>query len=119
MPLVPAITARPDARPARGEAEAHRLPVLIKASAGGGGKGMRPSPDQGPTLPGCWHRPSARRKNSFGDDNVLIERYLQRPRHIEIQVFADERTATASTCSSATARCSGATRRSSKRPAPA
>ena len=51
---------------------------------------------------------------SFGDDAVLVERYVTKPRHIEIQVFADS-TATASTCSSATARCSGATRRSSRK----
>ena len=72
-------------------AEAKRIgfPVLIKASAGGGGKGMKVADSVDEFLASLA---SAKReaKNSFGDDNVLIERYLQRPRHIEIQVFADE-----------------------------
>ena len=72
-------------------AEATRIgfPVLIKASAGGGGKGMKVSES---TVDFAASLASAKReaKNSFGDDNVLIERYLQRPRHIEIQVFADQ-----------------------------
>ncbi len=64
-------------------------PVLIKASAGGGGKGMRvvEASDQfQQALSSCKREASA----SFGDDKVLIERYLQKPRHIEIQVFADQ-----------------------------
>ncbi len=71
-------------------AEAARIgfPVLIKASAGGGGKGMKVverAEDFAATLA------SAKREalSSFGDDRVLIERYLTRPRHIEVQVFAD------------------------------
>ena len=72
-------------------AEAKRIgfPVLIKASAGGGGKGMKVAESANDFAASLA---SAKReaKNSFGDDNVLIERYLQRPRHIEIQVFADE-----------------------------
>ena len=71
------------------EAKRIGFPVLIKASAGGGGKGMKVAENEGEFLAALA---SAKReaKNSFGDDNVLIERYLQRPRHIEIQVFADE-----------------------------
>ena len=64
-------------------------PVLIKASAGGGGKGMRvveSSEQFQQALSSCKREASA----SFGDDKVLIERYLQKPRHIEIQVFADQ-----------------------------
>jgi len=64
-------------------------PVLIKASAGGGGKGMRvveASEQFQQALSSCKREASA----SFGDDKVLIERYLQKPRHIEIQVFADQ-----------------------------
>ncbi len=63
-------------------------PVLIKASAGGGGKGMRVvenAADFGAALASCKREAAA----SFGDDAVLIEKYLTRPRHIEIQVFAD------------------------------
>jgi len=64
-------------------------PVLIKASAGGGGKGMRvveASEQFQQALSSCKREASA----SFGDDKVLIERYLKKPRHIEIQVFADQ-----------------------------
>ena len=63
-------------------------PVLIKASAGGGGKGMRvveKSADFAAALASCQREA----KNSFGNDAVLVEKYVQRPRHIEIQVFAD------------------------------
>jgi len=63
-------------------------PVLIKASAGGGGKGMRiveRPVDLGAAIEGAKREAAA----SFGDDHVLIERYLTRPRHIEIQIFAD------------------------------
>ncbi len=63
-------------------------PVLIKASAGGGGKGMRvveKAADFAAALASCKREAAS----SFGDDDVLIEKYLTRPRHIEIQVFAD------------------------------
>jgi 3-methylcrotonyl-CoA carboxylase alpha subunit len=72
------------------EKEAARIgfPVLIKPSAGGGGKGMRVVEDRGSFLSSLQ---AARReaKSAFGDERVLIERYLQRPRHIEVQVFGD------------------------------
>jgi 3-methylcrotonyl-CoA carboxylase alpha subunit len=63
-------------------------PVLIKAAAGGGGKGMRLAEDEADFEAGLA---AAKResKAAFGDDQMLIERYLERPRHIEIQVFAD------------------------------
>ena len=70
------------------QADGIGYPVLIKASAGGGGKGMRiveKSTDFAAALASCKREASS----SFGDDAVLIEKYLQRPRHIEIQVFAD------------------------------
>ena len=63
-------------------------PVLLKASAGGGGKGMRiveQSADFKAALASCKREAIS----SFGDDKVLVEKYLTRPRHIEIQVFAD------------------------------
>ncbi len=72
----------------RQQADALGYPVLIKASAGGGGKGMRvveSSQDFEAALASCQREARA----SFGDGRVLIERYLQKPRHIEIQVFAD------------------------------
>jgi 3-methylcrotonyl-CoA carboxylase alpha subunit len=70
------------------QADAIGYPVLIKASAGGGGKGMRIVERRDAFAAALA---SARReaKASFGDDTVLLEKYLQQPRHIEIQVFAD------------------------------
>ena len=72
-------------------AEAHKIgyPLMVKASAGGGGKGMRVVGEPGDFLAGLE---AARReaKASFGDDHVLLERYLPAPRHIEMQVFRDD-----------------------------
>ena len=70
------------------EAGAVGYPVLIKAVAGGGGKGMRrvDAPRISMTR---WKAASARRRRSFGNDIVLLEKYIQCPRHIEVQVFGD------------------------------
>ena len=72
-------------------AEAARIgyPVLIKAVAGGGGKGMKRVDDPADFAAGLA---SAKREGAaaFGDDRVLIERYITRPRHIEVQVFGDK-----------------------------
>jgi len=70
------------------EAAAIGWPVLIKAVAGGGGKGMRKvetAEDFLPALASCRREAAA----SFGDDRVLLEKYIDHPRHIEVQVFAD------------------------------
>ena len=89
VPLVPGYHgANQDAALLQAEADRIGYPVLIKASAGGGGKGMRAveqSADFAEALASCKREAT----NSFGDDAVLIEKYVQRPRHIEIQVFAD------------------------------
>ncbi len=89
VPLVPGYHGS-NQDPAMLQAEADRIgyPVLIKASAGGGGKGMRAvdkSQDFMAALESCKREAI----NSFGSDAVLIEKYVQRPRHIEIQVFGD------------------------------
>ncbi|MET0285800.1 MAG: acetyl/propionyl/methylcrotonyl-CoA carboxylase subunit alpha [Polyangiales bacterium] len=71
------------------EADAIGYPVLIKAVAGGGGKGMRKverAEDFAAALTSCRREAAA----SFGDDHVLLEKYVTRPRHIEVQVFADQ-----------------------------
>ncbi len=70
------------------EADAIGYPVLIKAVAGGGGKGMRrveAAADFAEALASCRREAAA----SFGDDRVLIEKYILSPRHIEVQVFGD------------------------------
>ncbi|MBU0891715.1 MAG: acetyl/propionyl/methylcrotonyl-CoA carboxylase subunit alpha [Gammaproteobacteria bacterium] len=89
VPLVPGYHGA-DQDPALLQREADRIgyPVLIKASAGGGGKGMRAvdkAEDFAAALDSCKREAI----NSFGDDAVLVEKYVQRPRHIEIQVFGD------------------------------
>ncbi|MEO8668112.1 MAG: biotin/lipoyl-containing protein, partial [Bauldia sp.] len=65
------------------------FPVMIKASAGGGGKGMRIARSEGEVGEG-WRLARSEAKSSFGDDRVFIERYIESPRHIEIQVLADK-----------------------------
>ena len=89
VPLVPGYHGD-DQDPALLQREADRIgyPVLLKASAGGGGKGMRVverSEDFAAALASCKREAAS----SFGNDRVLIEKYLQRPRHVEVQVFAD------------------------------
>ena len=71
-------------------AEAGRIgwPLLIKASAGGGGKGMR-RVDEAAAFDAALASCRREAASAFGDDRVLIERYVTRPRHVEIQVFAD------------------------------
>ncbi|MDC8785360.1 acetyl/propionyl/methylcrotonyl-CoA carboxylase subunit alpha [Roseateles koreensis] len=89
VPLVPGYHgADQDAALLKREAQRIGFPVLIKASAGGGGKGMRAvlaAEEFDAALASCKREAI----NSFGDDAVLIERYVQRPRHVEIQVFGD------------------------------
>ena len=72
----------------RAQADGIGYPVLIKASAGGGGKGMRKverSEDFVDALASCQREAAS----AFGNDHVLVEKYVERPRHIEIQVFGD------------------------------
>jgi 3-methylcrotonyl-CoA carboxylase alpha subunit len=89
VPLVPGYHGE-DQDPGRLAAVAEEIgyPVLIKASAGGGGKGMRRVDAPGQfreALEGAKREAAA----AFGDDHVLIEKYLLQPRHVEFQVFAD------------------------------
>jgi 3-methylcrotonyl-CoA carboxylase alpha subunit len=89
VPLLPGYHgAEQDAAFLEGEAKRIGFPLVIKAVAGGGGRGMRvvrAAADFAAALQ------SARQEgaSAFGDDRVLIERYLERPRHIEVQVFGD------------------------------
>ncbi len=90
VPTVPGSTAPiPDEKEAKAFADGIGYPVMIKAAAGGGGKGMKKC-ERGEDFPSMWQ--SARREaaGAFGDDRMYIERFLEKPRHVEIQVFADE-----------------------------
>ncbi|MCC7321579.1 MAG: acetyl-CoA carboxylase biotin carboxylase subunit, partial [Rubellimicrobium sp.] len=64
------------------------FPIIIKATAGGGGRGMKVAKDTS-DLEVAFRTARAESKAAFGNDEVYIEKYLQRPRHIEIQVFGD------------------------------
>ena len=77
-----------DLEAATAACDAIGYPVMLKASAGGGGKGMRlvHSADE---LPGAYRAARSEAGASFGDDSVYVEKYLVRPRHVEIQVMGD------------------------------
>ncbi len=63
-------------------------PVMLKASAGGGGKGMRIARDDEQCREG-FERATREARSSFGDERILVEKYIDQPRHIEIQILAD------------------------------
>jgi propionyl-CoA carboxylase alpha chain len=77
-----------DGKEARRIARGIGYPVMIKASAGGGGKGMRIAHDDGELRDG-FGAAQHEAKSSFGDDRVFLEKYIEHPRHIEIQVLGD------------------------------
>jgi acetyl-CoA carboxylase biotin carboxylase subunit len=89
VPLVPGSEgAVPDLETARAVAESIMYPVLIKAAAGGGGRGMRVarSPSE---LEDAFRGARTEARSAFGNDAVYMEKYLDRPRHIELQIMAD------------------------------
>src|SRR5262245_62062003 len=89
VPVVPGFTVGGlSAREIADRAATLGYPVLVKASAGGGGKGMRivQSPDRLPTALEAARREAAA---AFGDDALLIERSVDRPRHVEVQILGD------------------------------
>lgn len=89
VPLVPGYHgSKQDVATLQKAAEKIGYPVLLKAAAGGGGKGMRVV-SQPQELEAALNSAKREAKSSFGDDHILIEKYLTSPRHIEMQVFAD------------------------------
>ena len=75
-------------RGARRLAKGIGYPVLIKATAGGGGKGMKIA-HTADEIESAWSLAKSEARAAFGDDSVYMEKYLGRPRHIEIQILAD------------------------------
>lgn len=89
VPLVPGVDREvTDPKEAIEISEKIGYPVLIKASAGGGGKGMR-LVENSQELEEQMHLAQSEARSSFGNDAVFIEKFVTKPRHIEIQVFAD------------------------------
>ena len=80
--------ALPDLDAARAVAAGVGYPVLIKATAGGGGRGMKVAHSED-ELEEAWHVARTEARAAFGNDEVYLEKYLDRPRHIELQVLAD------------------------------
>ncbi|MDQ6883159.1 MAG: acetyl-CoA carboxylase biotin carboxylase subunit [Candidatus Dormibacteraeota bacterium] len=90
VPVVPGSAALADERAALVEAERIGYPVLVKAAAGGGGIGMRVAQDRG-EVPAAFEACRRAAQASFASPDVYLERYLEHPRHIEMQVLADSR----------------------------
>lgn len=89
FPIVPSVVEEDDPENFSARAKALGVPLLLKAAAGGGGKGMRivRDPDQ---LEAQIELARNEGKRYFGDGRLFCERYIERPRHIEVQVFADQ-----------------------------
>lgn len=90
VPVVPGTsTAARDAAEAYSQAAAIGYPVMLKAAAGGGGKGMRLVEDAA-GLASAWSQARGEAAKAFGDDTVYLEKAIVRPRHVEVQILADE-----------------------------
>ena len=89
IPVVPGSEGGvPDLETAKRVAEDIGYPVIVKATAGGGGRGMKVAPNAD-EMETAFRTARSEAKAAFGNDEVYIEKYLQKPRHIEIQVFGD------------------------------
>ncbi len=90
VPTVPGSPA-PFADEGEAKAFADRLgyPVMIKAAAGGGGKGMKRC-ERAEDFAALWQSARREAESAFGDDRLYLEKFLEKPRHVEIQIFADE-----------------------------
>ncbi len=88
VPIVPGTTERLTDEEAKQWMEKIGLPVMVKASAGGGGKGMR-LVREAKEIDQALQRARSEAKASFGDDSLYIEKFVEEPRHVEIQILAD------------------------------
>jgi acetyl-CoA carboxylase, biotin carboxylase subunit len=89
LPLLPGTDVLRDAEHAVEEAERVGFPVIMKASGGGGGRGMRVVRES-KDVAHAWRTASNEAEKSFGNPDVYLERFVERPRHIEFQVLADQ-----------------------------
>jgi acetyl-CoA carboxylase, biotin carboxylase subunit len=89
VPLVPGQQEDVDERQLAAAAKQVGYPVMLKAAAGGGGKGIRIVREEKQLLE-AFHMARAEAKGAFGDDRVYLEKFVTRPRHVEIQVMADK-----------------------------
>ncbi|ATB45557.1 acetyl-CoA carboxylase biotin carboxylase subunit [Corallococcus macrosporus] len=90
VPVVPGTTEPiPSVEEARAYVEKIGFPVMLKAAGGGGGKGMR-KVERMEDFESSWRSAKSEALNAFGNDAVYIEKYLEKPHHVEIQVFADQ-----------------------------
>ncbi|HSP18466.1 MAG TPA: biotin carboxylase N-terminal domain-containing protein, partial [Myxococcaceae bacterium] len=90
VPVVPgSLAAFPSVDEARTYAGKIGFPVMLKAAGGGGGKGMR-RVDRAADFDSAWRSAQSEALNAFGNDAVYLEKYLEEPHHVEIQVFADQ-----------------------------
>jgi acetyl-CoA carboxylase biotin carboxylase subunit len=88
VPVVPGTDRLEDPEAAVAFAEEIGFPVLLKASAGGGGRGIR-RVDDAEALPAAFKQAFAEAEAAFGDGGLFVEKCIQRPRHVEVQILAD------------------------------
>ena len=88
VPLVPGTASAVSGQAALQAAETIGFPLLIKAAAGGGGKGMRKVLNPA-DFPEALQRAQSEAQSAFGDPSVFLEKYIEKPRHVEIQILAD------------------------------
>jgi len=89
VPLIPGYAESQDDADLAAAADRIGYPVLVKASAGGGGKGIRIA-HSAADFNAALSEARAESARSFGDDQVIVERYIQRPRHVEVQIIGDK-----------------------------
>lgn len=88
VPVVPGSDTIKNAQELRAFVQQHGLPVIIKASMGGGGRGMRVVRDAA-SIDSALERAQSEALQSFGDSSVFVERFVERPKHIEVQLLGD------------------------------